>query len=87
MFAVIPAIASLGGWVLQGTPIDLTAGLALLLGAVACAFRARAGRSTHRGPSGQRHSQVEGLASAYSSPIAGGPDDAKMRRPPRDADR
>ncbi|MEU7044764.1 DMT family transporter [Streptomyces varsoviensis] len=46
LFALIPAVAVLAAWLLQGTPIDITIGVALACGALACVAQTRSARAT-----------------------------------------
>ncbi|GHJ38019.1 DMT family transporter [Streptomyces sp. TS71-3] len=46
LFALIPAVAVVAAWCLQGTPIDITTALALACGALACIAQTRSARTT-----------------------------------------
>jgi drug/metabolite transporter (DMT)-like permease len=46
LFALIPAVAVVAAWCLQGTPVDITTALALACGALACTAQTRSARTT-----------------------------------------
>ncbi|MGW3339628.1 DMT family transporter [Streptomyces sp. NPDC001009] len=46
LFALIPAVAVIASWSLQGTPLDPTTAVALICGALACAAQSRSTRPT-----------------------------------------
>ncbi|MFE7114147.1 DMT family transporter [Streptomyces sp. NPDC057654] len=71
LFALIPAVAVVAAWLLQGTPLDITTAIALTCGALACAAQTRAVRTTP-GTAVAEASPARSARVRTGAPLAGG---------------